>query len=96
METMGEDYFDDPEFQELIQQYLDYLRETLPELKADLEKRNFPAVRKYGHNVKGSGGGYGFDNLTELGKALEQAAIDEDFERCGRYIQELEDFLAQQ
>jgi len=93
---MEDNYLDDPEFQELIQQYIDYLRETLPELKANLEKRDFAALRKYGHNMKGSGGGYGFANLTELGKEMEEAALAEDINKYKVYVQQLEDFLNQQ
>ncbi len=93
---MEDNYLDDPEFQELIQQYIDYLKETLPELKANIEKRDFPALRKYGHNMKGSGGGYGFANLTELGKKMEAAALAEDINKYQDYVRQLEDFLNQQ
>ena len=32
----------------------------------------------FGHNIKGSGGMYGFNEVTEIGAVIEAAAKDED------------------
>lgn len=72
------DYFNDPEFQALIREYLDYLVESLSSLQGNLNKRNYRSVQEFGHNLKGSGGGYGFDDLSSLGDSMEMAAEEED------------------
>ena len=41
-----------------------------------LEQGDFETVRLLGHSMKGAGGGYGFDAITDIGAALEEAAKD--------------------
>lgn len=72
------DYLNDPEFRELTRNYLQYLVDTLPEVKTNLSDGNFPAVQKFGHDLKGTGGGYGFDEFTQLGGQIEQASKEQD------------------
>jgi len=72
------DYLNDPEFQDLIRQYLDFLKNALPGIKSGLEDKNFLEVQKFGHNMKGSGGGYGLDEFSEFGAQIEKAAMVQD------------------
>lgn len=58
--------------------YLDHRRAELSSLEQALEQRCFAALRKAGHNLKGTGAAYGFAELTEIGRALEAAAKDEN------------------
>jgi hypothetical protein len=44
--------------------------------------------------MKGDGGGYGFDAISVVGAALEQAAAREDRDGIRRSTTELTDFLA--
>lgn len=75
---MENDYLNDPEFQELIRQYLDFLNNALPDVTANLQDKNFLEVQKFGHNMKGSGGGYGLDDFSEFGSQIEEAAMVQD------------------
>jgi len=72
------DYLKDPEFQELIRQYLEFLNNALPDVKSNLSNKNFLEVQKFGHNMKGSGGGYGLDEFSEFGAQIEKAAMVQD------------------
>ena len=49
-----------------------------PDLDRLLDDRDFGALRTAGHNLKGSGGAYGFGDVTEIGKSLETAAKNSD------------------
>ena len=40
-----------------------------------MELSDFDAIRIIGHNMKGSGSGYGLDAITDIGDRLEQTAI---------------------
>jgi len=44
--------------------------------------------------MKGSGGGYGFDYLTELGSQIEKAAELKNKHKIKKLITELENYLA--
>ena len=48
--------------------------ETSQAIAAALERSDYDNVRILGHNMKGSGAGYGFNRITEIGASLEQAA----------------------
>ncbi len=43
--------------------------------------------------MKGDGGGYGFDRITDIGAAMERAAKLEDRATIEQQILQLEDFL---
>ncbi|MDF9408966.1 MAG: Hpt domain protein [Pelotomaculum sp. PtaB.Bin013] len=43
-----------------------------------LEKGDYETIRILGHSMKGVGGGYGFDTITDLGASIEQAAKDKN------------------
>jgi HPt (histidine-containing phosphotransfer) domain-containing protein len=74
---MSNEFLNDPEFQVLISDYLDYLKSSLPSVKENIDSGNFEDIRKFGHNLKGTGTGYGYENFSKMGKTIEQAAIDE-------------------
>ena len=69
------DYLNDPEFQELIRQYVQYLSDMLPEVMEDLDLGDYLKVQKFGHNLKGSGGGYGLMGISKIGQQIEKASI---------------------
>ncbi len=47
-------------------------------LRDALIKHDFRTVQTIGHRMKGDGGGFGFDRITEIGAAMERAAKLED------------------
>jgi signal transduction histidine kinase/DNA-binding response OmpR family regulator len=54
--------------------YLDKRRAEISTYRQALESSNFDAIRMLAHKMKGTGAGYGFPVLTDLGSALEAAA----------------------
>ncbi len=75
---MEDDYKNDPEFQKLIVKYLDYVAGNVPDALSNLEKGDYKAVYKFGHNLKGTGAGYGFEQFTATGKEIMELAEAED------------------
>ena len=41
-------------------------------------RRDYAAIGSIAHRIKGEGGSYGFDSMTEMGRALEVAAAKRD------------------
>jgi signal transduction histidine kinase/CheY-like chemotaxis protein len=59
---------------ELVPGFLEGRRRDIDAIAAALERSDYNDVRILGHNMKGSGAGYGFNRITEIGASLEQAA----------------------
>ncbi len=83
----------DPEIEELIPNYLSSLQKTSENLTMALKVKDFDTCRRLGHNLKGSGGSYGFHFVSECGKFIELAAKDRQATVLERNIQELLEYL---
>jgi hypothetical protein len=59
-----------------------------------LDRADFDVVTLLGHNMRGSGGAFGFQMITNLGASLEAAADDLDIVASRRLVRELSSFLA--
>jgi len=74
-------------------QYLARRRSEIQSLRALLAALDFEKIRIAGHNMKGSGGGYGFPRLTELGAAIESAAKRKDSGSLENRLHDLDSYL---
>ena len=72
------DGFDEDEWPEMQEMYINHTSKELVSIMEDLETKSFDSLRTFGHNIKGSGGMYGFNEVTEIGAVIEAAAKDED------------------
>lgn len=83
----------DADIEDLMPIFLEGRREDVKALVEALEKGDYDTVLALGHNMKGAGGGYGFDFITELGQDLEQSAREQNAEKVGRLVKELSSYL---
>jgi HPt (histidine-containing phosphotransfer) domain-containing protein len=83
----------DPEIADLVPGFLENRRKDIETMGAALKQGDFETIQILGHSMKGAGGSYGFDAITDIGKSLEQAAKDKDIDRIGQSLQELSDYL---
>jgi HPt (histidine-containing phosphotransfer) domain-containing protein len=79
---------------EIVPGFLENRRRDVQILEAALQENNLAQIHIIGHRMKGDGGGYGFDAISILGAALEQAAAREDRTAIRQHIAEFIDFLA--
>ena len=61
---------------ELRRGYLSSLNEKLSVLKDAAATQDYAAVVRLGHQLKGSGRSYGFPEISELGRRIEQVGLD--------------------
>ncbi|MSN27349.1 MAG: Hpt domain-containing protein [Geobacter sp.] len=54
---------------------------------------NFGEIRRLGHRMKGTGGSYGFDAISEIGEAIENAALEGNQQTIRTEVQRLSDYL---
>jgi CheY-like chemotaxis protein len=64
----------DQKIADLAPAFLEHCRKNLIAMGHALDRDDFEAVLVIGHNMRGSGGGFGFQPITDIGAALEQAA----------------------
>lgn len=84
----------DPEIEELVPGFLANRSSDVERLRVLAAAQGFIDVRMIGHSMKGAGGGYGFDRISEIGAAIEEAALRDDAPAVFRCCDELADYLA--
>jgi HPt (histidine-containing phosphotransfer) domain-containing protein len=58
-----------------------------------LDRVDFETLKYLGHQMRGSGGMYGFQAITDIGAALEQAAESVDTDGSRKWVGELTSYL---
>ncbi|MDD2716103.1 MAG: ATP-binding protein [Candidatus Wallbacteria bacterium] len=84
----------DQSLRELIPDFLKRKIELIPKLKAAVKTGDLAFIRTSGHNLKGSGSGYGFYFITEIGQLLEESAVKGDLEKIKQCLSEFEIYLS--
>jgi HPt (histidine-containing phosphotransfer) domain-containing protein len=95
--TSGEKIFIrvDSELEDLIPSYLENRRKDIKSIISFLDAGDFEEVRILGHSMKGSGGGYGFDKITQIGARIEEAAKEKNVQAIKNLADELSIFIEQ-
>ncbi|HUA19833.1 MAG TPA: ATP-binding protein [Bryobacteraceae bacterium] len=73
--------------------YLEKRRHDVSALETALEQRDFATIQTLGHQMAGSGAGYGFAEITTIGAVLEESALTADNGRIRRAIGDLDRLL---
>jgi histidine phosphotransfer protein HptB len=79
--------------EELVTAYLNSRRRELPFLTEYLDAEDFERVRIVAQNFKGTGASYGFEELTNLGAALEKSAKRGDWAALKQEVTAREEYL---
>ena len=85
----------DSDLEDLIPDYLENRQEDVRAIGRYLERGDYETIRILGHSMKGSGGGYGFDAITDAGRGIEEAAKAGDSEVIRKYVDDLASYLNQ-
>jgi CheY-like chemotaxis protein/HPt (histidine-containing phosphotransfer) domain-containing protein len=80
-------------FASRIPAYLQSCRANGLAMTAALDRVDFAALRSLGHQMNGSGGMFGFQAITDIGAAIEQAAERDDKDASRRWVGELSTYL---
>ena len=83
----------DPEIAHLVPGFLTGRRHDVEAILQSLADSNYDAIRTVGHMMKGTGGGYGFDEISEIGGKLEEAAHHQNFEQIREAVRRLDSYL---
>lgn len=83
----------DEDLADLVPGFLDNRWNDVDTIDEALASNDYETVRVLGHSMKGSGGGYGFGAITDIGKSLEIAARERDEEEARKWLKELAYYL---
>jgi signal transduction histidine kinase/CheY-like chemotaxis protein/HPt (histidine-containing phosphotransfer) domain-containing protein len=84
----------DGRLRNLVARFLANCARDLAQLRAALAGGDLAAARKIGHSLGGVGGSYGFEEITRLGRAIEERSLRGDAASLGSLAAQLEDYLA--
>ncbi len=73
--------------------YLESCRQNVVDIRDALDRADFSAATVLGHNLRGSGGAFGFQHITDIGAGLELAAEDSDIKATRGWATELDRYL---
>lgn len=85
----------DADLEEIIPEFLDNRRRDIKTLTSALDRGDLDTVLSMGHQMKGAGGSYGFDAISDFGGEMETAAKAGDTEAAMEAVRRLERFLAE-
>ena len=83
----------DPDLEDLIPGFLENRLKDVDKIKEALTAGDSETLRSIGHSLKGVGGGYGFDRISELGAEIEVFAKAGDFESINSRVDDFADYL---
>ena len=83
----------DQDLKPLMPMFLDNRDEDIQELRDLLAEDDLEGLEELGHKIKGAGGGYGFDYVTELGREIEEAAKAGDLEEIKELVARLANYM---
>ncbi len=83
----------DADLEELMPTYLENRRKDIESILAALATADYPAIETLGHRMKGSGGGYGLDGISEIGREIELSAKDKNGDRIRKAVVALANYL---
>ncbi|KQC09706.1 MAG: phosphotransferase [Smithella sp. SDB] len=83
----------DHDLADLIPGYLANRKKDIAAIKEALDKKDMATIRIIGHSMKGSGGGYGFESITDIGRIMEKAAKENNSEDIYLQMTRLDDYL---
>ncbi len=83
----------DIELKEIIPGFLENRMSDIVTLDKAIEISDFPSLRSIGHKLSGNAGGYGFDDLGEIGARLETAGEEENLKNASTEIKAIKAYM---
>lgn len=83
----------DPDIADLVPGFLENRRRDILNVQEALGRGDFNGLAMLGHTMKGAGAGYGFDEITNIGAAMEVAAKQADAEAVREALGRLANYL---
>jgi HPt (histidine-containing phosphotransfer) domain-containing protein len=83
----------DADLEDLIPEYIENREKDIINIRELLKDEDIKTIERIGHSMKGSGGGYGFERISEIGKGIENACRDLNKNEIINFNNQLELYL---
>ena len=83
----------EPDFAEFIPEFFEDIRQDIQVMNEALQEQDYQEISRVGHSLKGAGGGYGFNTISETARSLETAAKEGRAEDITLWINKLRTFI---
>lgn len=84
----------DEDLEDLVPGFLENRNEDIATIQELVQQGNFSDAQRIGHSMKGSGGGYGFDKISEIGKGIEEASKTQNADEVLKLVEDLKHYLS--
>lgn len=84
----------DRELVSVVPEYIENRQRDCLVIERLLAEGSLADIRTLGHRMKGSGGSYGFDEISEIGENLECAALVSDSDSIRSAVEQLRRYLS--
>lgn len=83
----------DAELKDIFPEYLQNRKQDIEIIRQNIRESNWAKIETIAHNLKGSGGGYGVEEISVVGRKIEQATKKRDVTALESLLLELKTYL---
>lgn len=83
----------DPDLEDIIPQFMENTRKDISTIACALSENDLETIRRIGHSMKSYGIGYGFDEISAMGKVIEEAALKNNVSTVHEFTGKLANYL---
>jgi HPt (histidine-containing phosphotransfer) domain-containing protein len=84
----------DESLSDLIPGFLERKRVDINGILEATSRRDYESISRAAHRLKGEGGSYGFDQMTEMARLLEDAVANRDDAAIMKLAYQLQDYVS--
>lgn len=83
-----------PRIGDIVDSYLEHRNRDVNVLLEALARRDFDRIRHLAHDLVGTGGSFGFEDMSLIGRSLESAAANKQTEEIKILVGDLADYIS--
>ncbi len=83
-----------PKIGDIVDSYLEHRNRDVESLLVALDRGEFDRIRHLAHDLVGTGGSFGFDDMSLIGRSLESAAANKETEEIKLLVGDLAEYLS--
>ena len=83
-----------PRIGDIVDSYLEHRSRDVDTLLDALDKGEFDQIRHLAHDLIGTGGSFGFEDMSLIGRCLENAALNKETKEIKLLVEDLAEYLS--